>query len=162
MRRRSQFVQARRPARGHAEGMTSNDRSPSLLAWQWALYEAGHRSRANLAVHALTVPLFWLGTLVTFGAPFVAPIWTPLGLVAMVGAIAAQGRTHAGEAVAPVPFAGPRDVVARIVCEQWVTFPRYVVSGGFARAWRGETQHKDPTRRTRTSDASRTAEPASR
>ena len=24
----------------------------------------------------------------------------------------------------------------RILAEQWITFPRYVLSGGFARAWR--------------------------
>jgi len=122
--------------------MSSNDRSPSLLAWQWALYPAGHRSRTNLVVHVLTVPLFWIGTLVAIAAPFVAPIWTPLGLVVMVGAVAAQGRTHAGEAVAPVPFSGPRDVLGRIFCEQWVTFPRYVASGGFARAWRGVARNE--------------------
>ena len=38
----------------------------------------------------------------------------------------------------PVPFAGPLDVVARIFGEQWLSFPRYVLSGGFAKAWRGE------------------------
>ena len=28
------------------------------------------------------------------------------------------------------------DWAARLFVEQWVTFPRYVLSGGFARAWR--------------------------
>jgi hypothetical protein len=40
------------------------------------------------------------------------------------------------EASAPSPFLGPRDFAVRLFVEQWVTFPRYVLSGGFARAWR--------------------------
>jgi hypothetical protein len=35
-----------------------------------------------------------------------------------------------------VPFEGPLDVLSRIVLEQWITFPRFVLSGSFARAWR--------------------------
>jgi hypothetical protein len=38
--------------------------------------------------------------------------------------------------VRPVPFAGPVDVVSRIFAEQLITFPRFVLSGQFARAWR--------------------------
>lgn len=30
----------------------------------------------------------------------------------------------------------PLDVVVRIFTEQWVKFPRFVASGGFARAWK--------------------------
>jgi hypothetical protein len=50
--------------------------------------------------------------------------------------MAVQGRGHRLEKNAPVPFRGPLDVLARIFVEQWVTFPRFVLSGGFARAWR--------------------------
>jgi hypothetical protein len=37
-------------------------REDGLLAWQWSNYLPAHRDRHNLAVHALTVPLFILGT----------------------------------------------------------------------------------------------------
>jgi hypothetical protein len=50
--------------------------------------------------------------------------------------MALQGRGHRGELVHPVPFAGPVDVVSRIFAEQLITFPRFVLSGQFARAWR--------------------------
>jgi hypothetical protein len=53
----------------------------------------------------------------------------------MVAAILLQGRGHAIEVTRPVPFEGPLDVVARLFAEQWVTFPRYVLSGGLGRAW---------------------------
>ena len=58
------------------------------------------------------------------------------GLVTMVLVMAVQGRGHRIEEVAPVSFTGPVDVVTRILAEQWVTFPRFVLSGGFGRAWR--------------------------
>jgi Protein of unknown function (DUF962) len=119
----------------------------ALLAWQWSLYRDNHRDRANLALHAITNPLFLAGTMALPLA--LATRWwlAPLGAIAMIVAIAVQGRGHARETVAPVPFRGPLDVVARIVAEQWITFPRYVVTGGFARAWRG---HETSTGSTRT------------
>ena len=108
----------------------------SLLAWQWSLYPDNHQDRRNLAIHALTNPLFLAGTIAVPLA--LATRWwlAPAGLVAMIVAIALQGRGHAREAVAPVPFRGPGDVIARIVVEQWITWPRFVASGGLARAWR--------------------------
>jgi hypothetical protein len=68
-------------------------------------------------------------------APFLSA-WLSLGAVLMFGALAAQGRGHRTEANAPVPFRSPFDFVARFFVEQWVTFPRFVLGGGFARAWR--------------------------
>jgi hypothetical protein len=108
-----------------------------ILSWQWSLYADGHRDRRNLALHAATVPLFMAGTLLLVAAAPLVSAWAALaGVAAMAGAMAAQGRGHRGEVVAPVPFAGPADVLARIFLEQWVTFPRFVMTGGFARAWR--------------------------
>lgn len=111
-------------------------REPNLPAWQWRLYPLGHRARANLVVHVLTVPVFWAGGALVLVAPFTSA-WDALwGVLAMAVAFGAQGRGHALEAERPVPFEGPADVLGRIFTEQWVTFPRYVLSGGFARAWR--------------------------
>ncbi len=112
-------------------------REDGLLAWQWSIYPDGHREPRNLAVHVLTVPLFILGTCAVPLAPLVGAWWlAPCGLGAMLAAVALQGRTHKLEKVPPAPFRGPRDVLARLFAEQWVTFPRYVLSGEFARAWR--------------------------
>jgi hypothetical protein len=122
----------------------TTDRSEGLLAWQLALYPQGHADRKNLAIHAVTVPLFLLGGVAVLAsivamATIAAGLGVGLaaaGVLAMVAAVAAQGRGHAGEATRPVPFRGPADVVVRIFVEQWVTFPRFVLSGGFAAAWR--------------------------
>jgi hypothetical protein len=108
---------------------------PHLLSWQWEQYPQGHRSRYNLLVHAATVPLFVGGVLSTAASPWLgAP--SLLGAALLPIAMAAQGRGHRREAVPPVPFAGPLDVILRIFSEQLINFPRFVLSGEFSRAWR--------------------------
>lgn len=81
------------------------------------------------------MPLFQLGTVLLVTGPFWGAGWFSLvGLGAMV----TQGRGHALEKNPPVPFRGALDVAARIFAEQRLAFPRYVVSGGLSRAWKGE------------------------
>ncbi|HEX6239498.1 MAG TPA: hypothetical protein VFZ61_01340, partial [Polyangiales bacterium] len=58
------------------------------------------------------------------------------GGLAMLLAMAAQGSGHRHEANPPPPFRGPLDVVLRIFAEQWITWPRFVLSGGLRRALR--------------------------
>jgi hypothetical protein len=105
-----------------------------LLAWQWSDYPAKHRDRGNLLLHIVAVPLFQLATLSLIyaflgGGPSVA-----LGaLVAMGLAVMLQGRGHRREGETPTPFDGAGDFVTRFAAEQWVTFPRFVLSGGWLR-----------------------------
>ncbi len=112
------------------------ERRGALLTWQWSIYPATHRDRRNLLVHALTVPVFQVGTVALATAPFLSGWLAALGFGAMAGVMVLQGRTHRLERTPPAPFRGPGDVIARILAEQWLTFPRYVASGEFARAWR--------------------------
>jgi hypothetical protein len=112
--------------------------TPNLLSWQLERYPDNHRTRANLVVHIVTAPLFAL-------AMVAIPVSAWLGAYPVLGASVAiqvltlvlQGRGHAGEQKPPIPFLSPVDFVARFVAEQTVTFPRFVFSGGFARAWSG-------------------------
>ncbi|HEY8072692.1 MAG TPA: hypothetical protein VIF62_01240 [Labilithrix sp.] len=112
-------------------------RPDGLLAWQWNLYPRGHTTRANLLIHALTVPLFLGGTLALLASPVLGVAAGVGGVVGMGLAVGAQGRGHRREKEPPVPFRGPLDVAARLFVEQWITFPRFVLSGAFRRAWRG-------------------------
>jgi hypothetical protein len=117
------------------------DRSPSLLAWQWSGYAAYHGSRRNLVIHLVTQPIFVMGFFSLLSAPLggslVGIVARALGgIVAMALAMIAQGRGHAIEASPPIPFAGPGDALGRIFLEQLVNFPRFVLSGGLAKAWR--------------------------
>ena len=119
------------------------NRGQPLLGWQWSLYPDNHRARRNLIIHILTVPLFQAGGLAILISPFLSG-WLALGgVVAMAFAMALQGVGHRGETVPPVPFAGPFDAISRIFVEQWITFPRYVLSGRFATRWRAESGDDD-------------------
>ena len=105
-----------------------------LLAWQWSDYPAKHRSRANLLLHIIAVPVFELGTLlVLYGALRRSPLAMLIGAGAAAVSIAVQGRGHRLEAETPTAFDGPVDFVSRLFAEQWITFPRFVLSGGWYR-----------------------------
>ena len=70
-------------------------RDGSLLAWQWSLYPAGHRDRRNLLVHALTVPVFQLGTVAVLVAPRPERLARPgRAWWRWPGRWRSQGRTH--------------------------------------------------------------------
>jgi Protein of unknown function (DUF962) len=104
-----------------------------LLAWQWSDYAAKHQNRLNLLLHIVTVPLFEIGTLILLSAALTrSGSATVVGVVMMVGALA-QGRGHRLEPETPAPFDGAADFITRFFAEQWVTFPRFVLSGGWYR-----------------------------
>jgi hypothetical protein len=120
---------------------TRADRSPNLLAWQWSGYATFHTDRRNLFLHVLTQPIFVLGLFALIGAPLAggivaAVVSAVVGIAMMVLAMAVQGRGHAKEKEPPIPFAGPLDVIGRILLEQLINFPRFVLTGGLLRAWR--------------------------
>ena len=55
-------------------------------------------------------------------------------VLAGVMAMFVAGQLYAADGVGSLGGM-PGDVAARLFVEQWVTFPRYLVTGGFARAW---------------------------
>ena len=108
-----------------------------LLRWQWEGYPKYHQSRPNLLIHIVAVPLFLFGTIALVGA--IARLSLLLFAVAVgciLVAVALQGRGHRLEPVPPEPFSGPLNFVSRLFFEQWVTFPRFVLSGGWLAALR--------------------------
>jgi hypothetical protein len=108
-----------------------------LLRWQYAGYEKFHQSLANLKIHIVVVPLFWLGN-VSLVLSLARQAWlaAALSIAAMVASMAFQGRRHRGEKNPTEPFTSPMNFFARIFLEQWITFPRFVLSGGWLRALR--------------------------
>ena len=108
-----------------------------LLQWQWNGYPKYHQSKANLLIHIITVPIFitctaamtvmlfklnWLGALIT-------------AILAKI-AFAVQGIGHKREPNTSVPFSNPANAALRMFFEQWLTFPRFVLSGGWLRAYK--------------------------
>ena len=108
-----------------------------LLRWQWEGYPRYHRTRFNLLLHIVVVPLFLFGNIAVVVA-LLQRSWIVAvgGVIAMVVSVAMQGRGHGREPTPSEPFTGPRNAVSRIFLEQWVTFPRFVLSGGWLHALR--------------------------
>ena len=110
---------------------------PELVRWQWDGYPEYHRSRFNLLLHIVVIPLFLVGNVALLAGLLRGAWWVALaGLVAMIVSVALQGRGHGREPTPPEPFTGPRNAVTRIFFEQWVTFPRFVLSGAWLQALR--------------------------
>src|SRR5512140_544423 len=108
-----------------------------LLGWQWDGYPEFHRTKVNLWIHIFAVPAF-IGSTVSLVAALATMRWVHAAsaVVSMVVAFVLQGIGHKREAAPPIPFEGTGDVVTRIFAEQFVTFPRFVLSGGWWRAVR--------------------------
>ena len=110
-------------------------RPGGLIAWQWATYERNHRDRLSLMLHFFTVPAFIAGVLAGVRLAVMGlfvPALVMLGVAAL--AFLVQGIAHKREPEAPIPFDGPLDFIARLFVEQFITFPRFVFTGGWARA----------------------------
>jgi len=107
-------------------------RLTQLLRLQWAGYRRTHQSRLNLAIHTLTVPMSISGTVLagyaiaTFSFQLLV-----VGLAANGLALGLQGLGHRFERNAPEPFDGFGSAAVRVLCEQWVTFPRFLLTGSW-------------------------------
>ena len=100
-------------------------------------YPRYHAARSNLLLHIVAVPTFLLANLALL-VSLLLLAW-PLAFASaltMVLAIAAQGLGHQQEQHPAQAFTGPRDAITRILREQWITFPRFVLSGGWRNALR--------------------------
>ena len=108
-----------------------------LLRHQWEGYPRYHQSRLNLLLHIVLVPVFVASNIALLVALIQRSWLIVIVAAAVMGlSIAVQGRGHRREPVPPEPFTGPGNAVARIFLEQWVTFPRFVLSGRWLSALR--------------------------
>lgn len=109
----------------------------SLLADQFVDYPRVHADRRNLLIHAVAVPVFDAAIIAAVASAATRSwVGAAAGVAVAAGAFAAEGRGHGLEQNAPIPFSGAGNALSRIFAEQFVTFPRYVLSGGWLRAWR--------------------------
>jgi Protein of unknown function (DUF962) len=105
-----------------------------LLAWQWHGYARYHQDRTNLLLHIVAVPVFLVANVMAIVAVVRLSLELfALAIIGIVVSVIAQGRGHKLEPVPPEPFTGPANVLGRLVFEQWVTFPRFLLSGGWSR-----------------------------
>ena len=101
-----------------------------FLQWQWSGYSAAHRNRTNLLIHLVAVPLFMSATLLAVYAlvRLSLPTFAAAALCFLVSLIF-QGRGHKLELTQPEPFKDGLDFLLRLFAEQWITFPRFVLTG---------------------------------
>lgn len=99
----------------------------NLPAWQYASYSEFHGSKLNIALHVLTVPLFWAGLGILLSAAILLS-WQRalLSLGLLLAPLVVQGIGHKQEKRAPIPFEGPDDFLSRFFVEQLITFPRWI------------------------------------
>ena len=115
---------------------SNGERPGGLIRWQWDGYPDFHAARGTLLIHLFTNPLFLLGNLLVLAAPLMHWLLAPIGLLLSALAFAAQGFAHKRlETRASIPFRSRGEMLARIFAEQWINWPRYLFSGGFAKAW---------------------------
>ena len=106
-----------------------------LLEWQYRTYPRYHRSRLNLLLHIVMVPLFVAGTVgAIFGIIVLSGSWFIVSSLTMVGTIIIEGLGHLTEPEKPAPFKNLIELFTRIFVEQWITFPKFVMSGGWLHA----------------------------
>jgi hypothetical protein len=108
-----------------------------LLRWQWEGYPEFHKDRANLLAQVVAVPGFGLAA-IAFALSLATLRFGPAlaAFLLMITNFGVQGAGHKREACPPIPFDGPLDAVTRILAEQFVTFPRFVLSGRLREALR--------------------------
>ncbi|KAG9401919.1 hypothetical protein AC1031_007623 [Aphanomyces cochlioides] len=111
-----------------------------LLHYQHSTYNEFHKNPANVRLHLWAVPLFQLGNIAIVLGPLLllVPVSAPVAIGVTVGGIvmsaislAAQSRGHSTEVNPPEPFESRLNFVQRIFGEQWINFPRFVLSGGW-------------------------------
>ncbi|MGO4328719.1 terminase [Cupriavidus sp. 2TAF22] len=132
-------------------------RPDGLLAWQWRGYARNHTDPRSLLLHIVAVPIFMAGNvLLVYGVLTLSVPAVGLGVLCMGVSMMLQGRGHRLEAERPEPFAGPLDIAGRILAEQWITFPRFVLSGQWWAALHGRPAGEGGAAKV----AQRTCEPA--
>ncbi|MNN48296.1 hypothetical protein D3C81_1627680 [compost metagenome] len=93
-------------------------------------------------LHLIAVPLFILGALLVLSGLFALDLGQiAVGIISLIAGLGLQRQGHRLEAEQPEPFANRKDAVQRLLTEQFITFPRFVLSGAWWRAWR--ERHKN-------------------
>ena len=110
-----------------------------LAAEQWRDYSDRHRNKVNLLIHIVTVPLVWWSTFLIIGGLLLMLLGVG-GLKFWVYAavfiglsLFAQSYGNGMEAIKPKPIGSPKDFAMNAIAEQFITFPRFVLSGDWLR-----------------------------
>jgi len=95
-------------------------------------YAQTHANKLNLTLHLFAVPLFILaniGFLLSIAKLKLLPALICVELMAL--SLWLQRRGHALEQISPEPFKNGWNFAYRLYVEQFYTFPRFALSGGW-------------------------------
>ena len=112
----------------------SAERAGGVLAGPGRGFSRYPRERSTRLTHRMAGPAYIAATLATATQALQAQ-WFGAAVAFVFAAIAfaVQGVGHKRERTAPEPFSGAGDFAARMLAEQFITFPRFVLSGQWAR-----------------------------
>ncbi|CZF78423.1 hypothetical protein GCE9029_00827 [Grimontia celer] len=107
-----------------------------LIEWQWKGYSRFHQSKKNLLIHIIFVPCFLLGfASFVFSLLSLDLIAVLMSVLLMAVSFGLQGLGHSKEANPAEPFTSFKNAMSRILLEQLYTFPKFVVTGNWYRAF---------------------------
>lgn len=111
-----------------------------LIESQWSDYSTRHRKRNHLLIQIVAVPLFWLASIQVLGALLLMLMGVPHGFRMLLWAAVLIGLSLGAQAVgrsleygAAQPAVSPIEFARRTLVEQFVTFPRFLLTGGWLR-----------------------------
>ena len=106
----------------------------ALLQWQWNGYSEAHQNKSNLIVHIFAVPLFIAAIFGIAIAIFrFSLLLGAISLTTIILSLALQKKGHSFERNQPPNFTGVWDFLSRLLTEQFITFPRFLLTGGWSR-----------------------------
>jgi hypothetical protein len=99
----------------------------------------------------MAVPLFMVATvLALYALVRLSSFALVLSVLCFILSLILQKLGHKLEPVQPEPFKNGFDFVCRIFAEQWITFPRFVVTGGWLKNMSQPCPEKNGRSSTRT------------
>ncbi len=109
---------------------------------QWLDFGTYHSSRLNLIIHVVAVPTFIIGIILfVYGLVNLRLIETLEAVLIMAISLGVQSYGHSNEEVRSAPFSGPLDTITRILIEQLINYPRFLLSGKWYAALRTSKKH---------------------
>lgn len=108
-----------------------------MMKQQWNSYGKFHKSRLNLLIHMVAVPFCLIGV-VNFAGSMVRLSIGGMISSAIIAALAfgAQLFGHTQEEFSDEPMTDVKESATRILLEQCVTFPKYVLTGQWYTAFK--------------------------
>jgi hypothetical protein len=104
-------------------------------------YPKFHRNRVNLLIHLVAVPLFVASVFGALWCAFQGHLFLSVALlIGSAISLASQRYGHKLEETPPIPFSGPGNYIRRILVEQFLSFPRFLISGGWFAAFRARNE----------------------